>query len=34
MRLCEEVVRAPGVKALEVPIWEASREALPRYFVI
>lgn len=34
MRLCEEIGKIPGVKDLQVSIWEASREILPRYFII
>jgi hypothetical protein len=34
MRLCEEVGRAPGVKDLEVSIWELDGEVFPKYFIV
>jgi hypothetical protein len=34
MRLCEEMGKIPGVKDLQVSIWEAGREVLPKYFII
>jgi DNA-binding Lrp family transcriptional regulator len=34
MRLCEEIGKIPGVKDLQVSIWEAGREVLPKYFIV
>ena len=34
MRLCEEIGKIPGVKDLQVSIWEAGGEVLPKYFII
>ena len=34
MRLCEEIGKIPGVKDLQVSIWEAGGEGLPKYFII
>lgn len=32
--LCDEIGKIPGVKDLQVSIWEASKEVSPRYFII
>jgi hypothetical protein len=34
MRLCEEVGRAPGVKDLEVSIWEVEGGGFPKYLIV
>jgi DNA-binding Lrp family transcriptional regulator len=34
MSMCEDISRIPCVKDLQVSVWEATKEILPKYFII